>query len=329
MTLKIAAIALALPWAAASAQADPRETCFESFPSLRIQGAIACQLPPTPRGDGTLEAHSLVFLQTPGDGSTKTLTYAGHGDTAAMVRLSHFYRLAGSLETALSWAHKAAVAGDAEAQYDLAQVDISGLTGAADPRGGVAILRRLADKGYAPAMAALGSAYGVGSGVPKDDTVATSWFRRAAEHGSVGAMVTMGMRYQGGNGVARDEEQAVGWLERAYQSGDTMEASTLARIYNGEVGKDREAAKWNLIAAKAGDPYAMRMLVEMYANGRGVPKDPTQANYWATQEELHPAPPLLIRPVSSQPGPNRPTTEEGHQNPVLPAPLPLGWPQPK
>jgi TPR repeat protein len=304
--LAAGAAVCAIPCFGASAHAEQRETCRLSPPYLRQEGSVMCQPAATRGPNGTVVVHSIIFLDAPAAGDAKTMSDASGGDIGAMVRLSHFYRLSGDPDAALSWTRRAVAGGDPEAQYDLAEVYLNGTADQADQKDGIAILTRSADSGYVRAMAELGSVYAIGIAVPKDDALATTWFRRAAEHGSVSAMMTTGIRYRDGNGVSRDQQRALYWLQKAYDAGVTGSATLIAKIYDSD-GADHpnalEAAKWYLIAAQAGDPTSMEALAEMYAAGRGVQKDADQARYWSAQAAKHRF--VIVAPAHPPPPPAR------------------------
>ena len=179
--------------------------------------------------------------------------------------------------------------------------------------------RKAAEQGNAQAQFNLGVMYGLGQGVPHDDTQAVAWFLKAAEQGNAYAQTNLGVMYKDGRGVAPDDARAVAWYSKAAEQKDAVAQYGLGVMYRegrGVAQDDAEAAQWfrkaaeqgnltpNLISAsctrKAGalrkttqkrsngtarllsreTPTAQSSLGFMYAEGRGVRRDYTQAVAW-------------------------------------------------
>jgi TPR repeat protein len=119
---------------------------------------------------------------------------------------------------------------------------------------------------------------------------AAEWYRKSAEQNNAEAMLNLGILYKEGRGVTKDASAALMWWQRAYsQTTATPEATRLAAamnigiVYQGGAGiteDDREAAIWFRRAAEGGNPFAQGILARLYAEGRGVPKDPSEAEKW-------------------------------------------------
>jgi hypothetical protein len=56
-------------------------------------------------------------------------------------------------------------------------------------------------------------------GVRRDAKVAADWFRRSARQGYAPAQYALGQAYQLGYGVPKDPEQALGWIAEAEKNG--------------------------------------------------------------------------------------------------------------
>ena len=110
-----------------------------------------------------------------------------------------------------------------------------------------ALLRPLAERGDPGAQIELGSMYGLGQGVPRDDVEAVGWFRKAADQGNAEAQDNLGITYASGLGVPQD---------------------------------DVEAGRWFHKSADQGNAQAQEFLGMMYDTGRGVPQDYVQALTW-------------------------------------------------
>ena len=76
----------------------------------------------------------------------------------------------------------------------------------------LADLRASAEAGDAEAQFILGGIYITGVGVPQDAAEAVAWYRRAAEQGHARAQYNLGGMYREGRGVPQDAVEAYMWL---------------------------------------------------------------------------------------------------------------------
>lgn len=86
----------------------------------------------------------------------------------------------------------------------------------------IAIIRPLAEQGFAFAQFNLGVLYDNGYGVPLDDLQAMEWYRKAAEQGLPQAQINLGIMYEQGEGVPADYVQAYFWYAMADGQGDSQ-----------------------------------------------------------------------------------------------------------
>lgn len=121
--------------------------------------------------------------------------------------------------TALRAIRTAADAGDADAQYRLAMVYVSGMFGFPDPDAAAALLQKAADGGSMDAVYELGVCYMNGEGVPFDPKKAEECFITAGEAGNVDAMIALGAAYRGGKGLPEDPAAVYRWYKRAADAG--------------------------------------------------------------------------------------------------------------
>ena len=84
----------------------------------------------------------------------------------------------------------------------------------------VAIIRPMAEKGYAFAQFNMGVLYDQGKGVPQDNALAIQWYQKAAEQGLPQAQINLGIMYQEGQGVKQDYIRAYFWYALADSQGD-------------------------------------------------------------------------------------------------------------
>lgn len=84
----------------------------------------------------------------------------------------------------------------------------------------LAMIRPLAEKGYAFAQFNLGVLYDEGKGVPQDNAQAMAWYQKAAEQGLPQAQVNLGIMYEQGQGMKPDPVLAYFWYALADSQGD-------------------------------------------------------------------------------------------------------------
>lgn len=84
----------------------------------------------------------------------------------------------------------------------------------------VALIRPLAEKGFAFAQFNLGVLYDQGKGLPQDNAQAMQWYQKAAEQGLPQAQVNLGIMYEQGQGVKPDYVRAYFWYALAESQGD-------------------------------------------------------------------------------------------------------------
>jgi TPR repeat protein len=84
----------------------------------------------------------------------------------------------------------------------------------------IATLQRSAEAGDAKAQWDLAQAYWEGSGVPKDPAKGLEWLRKSAAQGYAGAEVTLGFLYQNGVQVPKDLHEAARWYRKAARQSD-------------------------------------------------------------------------------------------------------------
>ena len=128
---------------------------------------------------------------------------------------------------------KTAEQGDAEAQFLLGQMYLSGLGVSEDRHEAEKWLRKAADQGYDAAQFSLGLMYAKERGVPKDDWAweATMWQNRAAaEQGDADAQFFLGQMYAEGQRVPEDYVKAYAWLNLAAAQGIEAAEKTRTQI---------------------------------------------------------------------------------------------------
>lgn len=81
-------------------------------------------------------------------------------------------------------------------------------------------LRSKAEAGDAKAQFDLAEAYSVGNGITKDSAKGMEWLRRSALQGYAGAQVVLGVMYQKGINIEKDPSEAAKWYKKAASQSD-------------------------------------------------------------------------------------------------------------
>ena len=124
-----------------------------------------------------------------------------------------------------------AESGDSWAQLNLGAALDHGLGGfARDPVRAVSWYRRAAAAGLAEAQFNLAHCLATGSGTARDDTEALSWMLKAAEQGLSSAQFLAGVMLAEGIGARADRARAQVWLQRAADGGNPDAVSALGRM---------------------------------------------------------------------------------------------------
>lgn len=153
-----------------------------------------------------------------------------------------------------------------------------------DVPGAMAVLKRAADAGHAPAQAMLG---GILDRAEMDED-AVIYYRKAAEQGDPDGELGLGSLYGTGEGVPMDWKLAVVWITKAADKGQRRAIETLSLLYiKGDWGldaknrKDEDAVKWIRRAADTGHLPSIDALAAAYQTGDfGLTPDAAQAKLW-------------------------------------------------
>jgi TPR repeat protein len=143
----------------------------------------------------------------------------------------------------------------------------------APPAEAVRLLQRAATAGNAEAQHQLAFLYATGRGVPADERRAAELFTQAAQQNHGRAAANLGTLYAQGRGVPVDPAQAKSWYERAAAAGDPYGAFALARLIENEPRMQARAAEIYRQAADRGHLGASLRLGRMLADGKGIGRD--------------------------------------------------------
>lgn len=164
---------------------------------------------------------------------------------------------------------QSATAGNAIAQYQLAQSYANGEGVGADLKQAAVWYGKAADQGLAVAEYRLATLYEKGRGVQQNNAKARDLYEKAAAQGNVKAMHNLAVIHAEGRGVTQDFATAAKWFGMAASYGLTDSQYNLAILMQRGLGlpqNAQEAFKWFSIAASAGDKGAVQKRDEMAAN---------------------------------------------------------------
>lgn len=168
-----------------------------------------------------------------------------------------------------------------EAQVMLAQIYMTGLDVAKDPKKARAWYQEAADLNYVPARFALARMLETGYGGDKDIKQALKLYTSAAEYGYAPAQSALALLYQQGEAVPKNMEAAFSWYQQAAfnPTPDRKKPHAqfaLAQMYDEGLGVKADPAKalaFYRLAAVAGHPDAQTALGTYFYTGQIVKQD--------------------------------------------------------
>ena len=147
-----------------------------------------------------------------------------------------------------------------------------------------------AETGNANAQFNLAILYLTGRGVERDLKKSVAWHLKAAAQGLPAAEHGLGVFYYQGLGVKQDYAQALTWFKRAAAKGFGDSEFNIGVMYFNRQGVQRddiEVVKWvTLAAARKFSPAEYRM-GQMYEKGVIFVKDLSAARHWYRLAEKH------------------------------------------
>jgi localization factor PodJL len=152
----------------------------------------------------------------------------------------------------------AAVAGNPQAQFEIASRYTEGRGVRSDLTEAVRWYTLAADQGFGPAQYRLGSFYEKGQGVTTSIETAKRWYERAAQTGNARAMHNLAVLMTQG-GSETELKASADWFRRAAEFGIRDSQYNLGIMYGRGYGVTRDLAasyKWFAVAAKSGDTDA-------------------------------------------------------------------------
>lgn len=157
---------------------------------------------------------------------------------------------------------KAALAGDASAQYNLAVMNIRAETRSISRSKSLRWLSQSARAGFAPAQFMLAELMESGDFPELNSNSrlgAPQYYELAAAQGHADAAHALALKYLLGRGISASDERAAYWYAQAAKAGDVAAQYTLASFYERGTGVEvdlQQALQWYNAAARQGDVAA-------------------------------------------------------------------------
>lgn len=287
-----------------------RKAAEQGFACAQFNLAIACL---TGEGETINMVEAVKWFhksatQYYADGLKCLCELAEHREAEAQFALGSMYEegegVSKDEQEAKGWYDKAAKQGHASAQIKLASMYFAGRGGPVDKSKALMWCQKAAEKGDTEAQFALGLMYCDTEGAliskaevieelsleyeprlaltalscdSKRDVISKAesiaWLHKAAQ--------------QWANTVASPSlkgpcplPNALHWLERIASLGDAQAQCAAGSVNLTSFGAETEALAWFRKSAEQGHPAGQHYLGEMYAQGKGVPKDETEAYKW-------------------------------------------------
>ena len=211
--------------------------------------------------------------------TTDTRQSAMEGNTAAQVELAKMLLARENYDEAASWLRKAADSGDEEAQFLYGSMLAEGLGVDYDQEAAAYWLKMAAEHGHTGAQVLLAESFQSGAGVAVNHALAAQWYFKAAQQGDSIAQLRYGLLLHFGEGVEKDTAAAIDWLRKAANQGCTAAQVKLVECLMEAPNYDAaEALKWAKLAADADDVQAKYLLASLHE--RSSPPDVEQALAW-------------------------------------------------
>jgi len=194
-----------------------------------------------------------------------------------------------NLEQAFMWYKKSAEHGDLDAQFNIAQGCLFGKFGEKDVTKGLAQLKILAEQDHANSLFVLGSiALTEEKSLLQENQIAIEYIARAAKLEQVDAQKLLARLYLNKNYFSPDKKQALHWLREAAKAKDAEALYQLAVVLASENDHVHTLESTDCLAesAQLGFMEAQLILGLMYLDGETVIQDPIKAIPLLEQAEL-------------------------------------------
>lgn len=195
-----------------------------------------------------------------------------------------------SISLAKEWFRKAAIMGQAEAEYMMSLYARYGLAGEiVDFNEAFIWCMKAAEQGFEDAIYQTGMDYFHGNGVTQNYEMAVYWWNKASSN-NIYAKYNLGVCYERGLGVKTDYKKAFEYYKLTADKGDADAQENLAIFYESGLGTNQNytlAFKYFSLAAAQGKQNSIYNLGVFYYNGYGVKKDNNLAfKYYETAAKM-------------------------------------------
>lgn len=181
------------------------------------------------------------------------------------------------------WCHEQAKEGNAEAQYVLSLLESMGLFGPEDRVSALSWLNSAVAQDHLPALLRLAAFHESGWGGLQPNTQrALVFIRQAIERGYAPAMTALGVMYETGQNVPMDLAKARSLYERAARLGDAAAQYFLAHhmLESTDETAVAPAVQWLMKSAAQGHSSAHRKLGYLFFRGApGIQTDKAKAEF--------------------------------------------------
>jgi hypothetical protein len=220
---------------------------------------IACAPAPT-----TAEIESAGMLALHGQNQsaiTALQKWAVAGNTIAQRELGLAYSVnPQNYSMAVNWLEKAAIAGDAEAQFQLAEAHYKArLDLSQNYQQAWKWYEAAAKNKNAKASFMLARMAKYGQGVGQDLVLSMTWLKTASEQGNAQAMFLLSNAYAAGEGVTQDPTLARKWLEESAELEYPVAIQALAmELESGSKQVEKDPARARHLIKEASDERLLR-----------------------------------------------------------------------
>jgi uncharacterized protein len=209
---------------------------------------------------------------------SKIRTLAKAGDDEAKMALGEAYEKGRDVEPSLleaaRWYREAALSGNLDAQFRLANIVMTGTKGLKqDADAAVKLYETAAAQGHARSQHAVGLLYLNGTHVAKDEKKAFGFFEKAAGQNLAEAENSVGLMFLRGQGTERNVEQAFTYLKRAADKGDGWGLNNLGALYEQGWGVAKDSQKARVLYEQAlakGIVAASQNIARLDAGGKAA-----------------------------------------------------------
>jgi len=194
------------------AQAENYADGMSAYEAGDFKTAREIFLPMAEEGEHEAQ-YALGVMYQDGDGLAKDEIQAARWYREAAIQDHHW------AQHAVAWLTKAAHAGVAAAQHNLAQAYETGLGAKQDYTKARDWYTKAAKQKYVSSYIKLGAMHERGLGEEAKPEQAVYWFEQAAMQGDSFGEFNLGIMYLLGSGVKQDNDKAIEWLQKAADQG--------------------------------------------------------------------------------------------------------------